>query len=297
MTPVLSRGEKYSCYEIALSGRDLSRADKEAVAGFFRACGVPPAELACTDYRGAFRGCYYTRVFRKVTQIRKRFRSFSGRRVALRVKTLGRHDWFDKWKREYHLRSLGTRFMIVPVWENKKFKNTRRLPIFLDPGSAFGSGYHETTRLMVRLLEAVPWGRDSFLDIGTGTGILSIAACKLGARRVAAFDYDRPSVTVARKNFEMNGCRSGDFFGANLKTLKLKKRFAAVGANLLSKTLIDNQKAIKGCVRPGGHLIVSGIAKKNLPSFRKSFSPDRLKCLKVLRGRQWVALAYKRREK
>ncbi len=297
MTPVRSRREKYDCYEIALTGRGLSGADKEAVSGFFRACGVPPADIACTDYRGAFRGCYYARSFRKLTQIRRRFRSFSEKRIRFRVKALGRHDWFDKWKREYHLRPLGTRFMIVPVWEKKKFKSSRRLPVFLDPGSAFGSGYHETTRLMVRLLESIPWDRESFLDIGTGTGILSVAASKLGARRVAAFDYDRPSVTVARKNFGMNGCRNGDFFGANLKKLRLKEWFAAVGANLLSKTLIENQEAIKRRVRPGGYLIVSGIAKMNLISFRKDFSAKGFMCVQVLRGRKWVALVYKRRSK
>ena len=295
MTPVRSSVGKYSCYEVALCGRDLSRADKESLRDFFLACRVPFADLAFTDYRGIFRACYYTRAFRRVTQLRRRFRSFPVKRVRFRVKALGRHDWFDKWKRDYHLRPLGSRFMIVPVWEEKKFKDPRRIPVFLDPGSAFGSGYHETTRLMVCLLETLRWGGASFLDIGTGTGILSIVAAKLGAQKVAAFDYDKPSVTVAKKNFELNGCREGHFFGANLKKLRLQERFPVVGANLLSKTLLENQATIKGRVKSGGQLIVSGIARENLGSFRRGFSQKGFVCRKILRGRKWTALVYCKR--
>lgn len=294
MTPVRSRFGKYSCYEIALNGRGLSRAEKGSAERFFLGCGVPAAELVITDYRGVFRACYYTKTARRAGRIRRFFRAARLKGLRLRVKTLGRHDWFDKWKREYRVRTLGTKFMIVPAWEKKPFKKTRRLPVFLDPGSAFGSGYHETTRLMVRLLESYARRAKNFLDIGTGTGILAVVASKLGAGRAVGFDNDKQSATVARKNFLMNGCRGGDFFCAHLKTLKLKERFAVVGANLLSKTLIDHQRRIKKKVASGGYLIVSGIAKENLASFRAGFFTEGFKCLKVLRGRKWVALVYKR---
>ena len=207
---------------------------------------------------------------------------------------LGRHDWFDKWKRDYHIRSIGAKFMIVPIWEKKKFKDSRRIPIFLEPGSAFGSGYHETTRLMVRLMELWKGPRKSFLDIGTGTGILSVVASKLGAEKVAAFDYDRPSVVAACKNFRMNGCVQGEFFGANLKTLKRKERFDIVGANLISKMLLECKCKILPRVRPGGVLLVSGISKENFPDFQKNFIAPELKCLKTLRGRKWVAVLYRK---
>ncbi len=296
MTATRSHG-KYSCYEVALSGRDLSHEEKKAVGVFFLSCRVPQAALACTEYRGLYRVCYYTRAARRVSQLRRRFRTRLWKRITFRVKALGRHDWFDKWKRDYQLRPLGAKFMIVPVWERKKYKVSRRLPIFLEPGSAFGSGYHETTRLMVRLLESLCWRRAGFLDVGTGTGILSAVAGKLGAKGIVAFDNDKQSAIVARKNFEANGGRNGSFFGANLKTVRLKKRFEVVGANLLSKTLIENQKKIRRWVKPGGSLIVSGIGKENFEAFRKGFAHRELKCTKVLRGRKWVALVYKYHEK
>lgn len=92
----------------------------------------------------------------------------------------------------------------------------------------------------------------------------------------------------------MNGCLGGDFFCARLQGLKLQERFTVVGANLLSQTLLENQGTIKGTVKAGGHLIVSGIGEENLGPFKTGFSLSGFKCLKILKGRKWSALAYKK---
>jgi ribosomal protein L11 methyltransferase len=184
--------------------------------------------------------------------------------------------------------------MIVPVWEKSKFRSSRRTPIFLEPGSAFGSGYHETTRLMTRLLELLAGKIGSFLDIGCGTGILSVAAAKLGAVKILGFDNDRPSALVAAKNFRTHRCSGGAFFCAQLKSLKVRERFDTVGANLLSKTLLELRGEIVLRVRPGGFLLVSGIALQNFPAFKRGFAGEELKCLKILRGHRWVAVLYKK---
>jgi ribosomal protein L11 methyltransferase len=285
---------KYSLTEMALAGRGLRAKDKEAARAFFAGCRLPDKSIASSDYKGLFRLCYYTRSMEKVRKIQKKYRALRDRPFFLNIKILKRSDWFDKWKRDYHAGPLGAKFMIVPVWEKKKFKPGRRTPIFLEPGSAFGSGYHETTRLMVRFLESLEGKFCDFLDIGTGTGILSVVASKLGALKIIGFDHDRPSAIVAGKNFRLNGCKAGAFFCDQLKHSKVSGIFDAVGANLLSKILLKHQAQIKAFVRPGGYLFVSGIGIRSFAAFKREFSGDGLKCLKILRGRSWVAALYKK---
>jgi ribosomal protein L11 methyltransferase len=286
---------QYSLIEIALAGEGLRAKEKEAARALLLHCRIPEKSLVTSDYKGAFSLACYTRSAKKVREVRRRYRAAGKPAFALKIKTLRKRDWFDKWKRDYHMKPLGARFMIVPAWERTQFKPQRRIPIFLEPGSAFGSGYHETTRLMARLLESLAGKIGSFLDIGCGTGILSVAAAKLGAEKIAGFDNDRPSSLVSVKNFQSNGCTGGAFFCAQLKSLKVAERFDAVGANLLSKTLLELRREIILRVRPGGFLLVSGIALQNFPAFKRGFSGPGLKCQKILRGHRWAAVLYRKK--
>jgi ribosomal protein L11 methyltransferase len=287
---------KYSVIEIALIGQGLRTKEKAVAREFLLSCRFPERNLVISDYKGVFRLSCYTRSVRKVLDVRRKFKALDRPTYALKVKKLERHDWFDKWKRDYHLGPLGARFMIVPVWEKPKFKPCRRIPIYLEPGSAFGSGYHETTRLITRLLESLTGKIGSFLDIGCGTGILSVAAAKLGAGKVTGYDNDRPSALVAGKNFRGNRCENGMFFCAQLKRSKVSGCFDTVAANLISKVLLEHRARIVARVRPGGHLLVSGIGLQNFEAFKRGFSRAPLKCLKVLRGRRWAAVLYQRRK-
>jgi len=146
---------------------------------------------------------------------------------------------------------------------------------------------------MTRLLESLAGKIGSFLDIGCGTGILSLVAAKLGAGKIMGYDNDRPSALVAGKNFRMNQCKNGTFFCAQLKRSKVSGHFDTVGANLLSKSLLEHRSRIIARVRPGGYLLVSGVAFRNFAAFKRGFSGLPLRCLKVLRGRRWVAVLYK----
>ncbi len=280
--------------EIALSGQDLRPQEKALSRSLLAGCGFDENTWACSEFKGAYSLNCYTRSKKKVAQVRERYRALGVKPFALKIKSLRKRDWFDKWKRDYHIKPLGAKFMIVPAWEKNKFKPGRRKPLFLEPGSAFGSGYHETTRLMTRLLETLPRKPWSFLDVGCGTGILSVAAAKLGASKIVGFDNDRPSALVAAKNFRSNGCKGGTFFCAQLKSLKVRETFDVVGANLLSRVLLELRRELFARVRPGGRLFVSGIAVQNFPSFKKGFRMAGLRCVKILRGRRWVAAHYLR---
>lgn len=286
---------KYSVIEIALCGQNLRAKEKVSARELLLSCRIPERSLVCSDYKGVFRICCYPRSGKKVREVRTKYAALKDRPFTLKVKRLGRHDWFDKWKRDYHIKPLGAKFMIVPVWEKQKLKPGRRVPVFLEPGSAFGSGYHETTRLMIRLLESLKGKIGNFLDIGCGTGILSVAAAKLGAGKITGYDNDKPSALVAARNFKTNQCEGGTFFCAQLKRSKVFGTFDTVGANLLSKTLLEYRAKIVARVRPGGYLLVSGIARQNFPSFKRGFLGAPLKCLKILRGHRWVAVLYQKK--
>jgi len=286
---------KYSVIEIALGGQDLRSKEKTSARELLLSCRIPERSLVSSDYKGAFRICCYTRSVKKVQEVEAKYAVLGDSPYALEVKKLGQHDWFDKWKRDYHIKPLGAKFMIVPVWERRKFKPGRRMPVVLEPGSAFGSGYHETTRLMTRLLESRAGKIGSFLDIGCGTGILSVVASKLGASKIVGYDNDRPSALVASKNFRTNQCEDGTFFCAQLKRSKVTGCFDTVGANLLSKALLEHRARIIARVRPGGYLLVSGIARQNFAAFKRGFFGAPLRCLKVLRGHRWVAVLYQKK--
>ena len=126
-------------------------------------------------------------------------------------------DWAENWKEFYHPFAVGERLIISPSWEDPDPELAQgRDVIRLDPGSAFGTGYHESTRLCLQLLESVTsepeWGQKPLLDYGTGSGILGIGALHLGCPKVVASDRDPVAVAVARVNFAENGFMSSLLF-------------------------------------------------------------------------------------
>ncbi|HQB94835.1 MAG TPA: 50S ribosomal protein L11 methyltransferase [Candidatus Omnitrophota bacterium] len=281
--------------EFNVSGRGLSPREKEAVRAEFLRAKVPPAALAIWDYKKHFRiGCYgLARAKEKC--IVEGLKSAGIRGFHVRGRSLAPGDWFYKWRETCRVMTAGRKFLIVPAWRKAPRTRSKRIPVILDPGSAFGTGGHETTQLMVRLMEGLEGRFRSFLDAGTGSGVLAIVAAKLGAVIVAGFDNDAMSVKIAAKNYRVNGCEGGRFFRASLGKLPAVGRFDLVGANLLSKTLLEYRSRLIDRLAPGGYLAVSGIAKRHFPDFRKRFATPRLRLLKVMTGRSWASALYRRR--
>lgn len=208
-------------------------------------------------------------------------------------------EWAEKWKEDYQIQPMGKSFVVIPAWRQKEFKPAHfkgRIPVKIDPQSAFGSGEHETTRLIVRLMESKRNRFQSFLDVGAGTGILSIVAAHCGANQIVGFDNDKPSALCARFNFEHNGLvnKKADFFCAELARFKSPAPFDLVCANINSHILENYRNPIVRSARKGGWVLVSGILHQTYDSFRQAFDGDDLRCIKVLRGRRWVALLYKK---
>lgn len=220
-------------------------------------------------------------------------------RVKFSCRSMKLSDWADKWKEDYVIQTLGRQFVLVPSWRKNEFKEKdykKRIPILMDPQSAFGSGEHETTRLIVKMLEKLSGKFKSFIDVGTGTGILSIVAAHLSAERILAFDCDKPSVKCADFNFRRNVSKSilASFKCWELARFKSMRKFDLVCANINSHILERHRRQIVTAAKKGGYVLVSGILHQTYKSFRDAFDGKDLRCMKVLKGRRWVAVLFRK---
>ncbi len=281
--------------EISLSGKRLNRKNQRNAEVFFAGLGIESGRLVSAETKRSFKIFFYTRSFSELKKIRRDFAAAEPKGLRLKVLVLGRRDWLDKWKLYYRPTAVAKRFVVVPQWERPRFRPGNRIPLYLDPGGAFGSGLHETTRLVIRAMEKCSVSGKTFLDIGTGTGILSITAAKLGAAEICAFDSDPQSVRVAKNNFKLNRCINGRFLRADLTRFPVRRCFDLVAANLLSRTLTDNRRKILSAVKPGGTLLVSGIHRINLRGFLAFFpASSAFAGRKIFNGRSWSAILWKR---
>lgn len=172
-------------------------------------------------------------------------------------KTVGANDWAESWKEHFHVVRIGPRIVVRPSWRNYT-PGADDVVIDLDPGLAFGSGLHPTTKLCLTLLQTMPLTTLDIFDVGTGSGILSIAAAKMGAKRVRAVDVDDVAVRVAEENFQRNGLSGVETAVGSAKD-NGSRQWSLVIANILSNVLIELMPALKAALRLDGLLMLSGI--------------------------------------
>ena len=220
---------------------------------------------------------------------------FSFLEIETEISVLGmcEDDWAEAWKKYYKPIPLG-KLTIVPAWESYE-ASAGEIIVKMDPGMAFGTGTHETTRLVMKIMQDEILGGELFLDLGTGSGILSIAASKLGARHCNAYDIDPVAVKVAKENAVADGCNNVSVGISDLlsgvDTSMGKYDFCV--ANIVADILIRMLPDIKPYLKDGAPLILSGII-----SDRKD---DVLSCAESLgfyvvreeRENDWVAVLIK----
>lgn len=168
-------------------------------------------------------------------------------------------DWENNWKAYFHTMPVGERLLIHPVWEQDYDAGGRQV-LHIEPGVSFGTGTHETTRLCLEAIERHMDGVRSFLDVGCGSGILSVAALLLGAERAEAVDIDPLAVKMARMNGELNGFHAPQYsvIEGSL-TDKVHGTFDLVAANIVADAILILSKDIKRFLNPGALYITSGI--------------------------------------
>jgi ribosomal protein L11 methyltransferase len=197
-------------------------------------------------------------------------------------------DWTQKWKEGLEPIEIGNRLIIAPSWKLPS-RTDDRVVISIDPGMAFGTGTHETTRLCLEAIERY-WHGASLIDVGTGTGILAIAAARLvPASRAVAIDIDPQAVEVARENARINGvCDSVEVIEGQLRNFA-GCGFDMVVANLTAEVIIELMNDLIGCSSPCGLLILSGILSELAGDVERAISGAGLKIVERRGLGEWLA--------
>lgn len=212
-----------------------------------------------------------------------------------RLKPLKDKDWKTRWKKYVKPFAITKQIRVVPLWKaGQETKNSDK-DIYIDTVFAFGSGLHATTRMMERFIALEKGKFSRFIDVGTGSGILSIIAHRYGAGELYALDIVKDAIKTARRNLRINQCPAEHIRAMSFDDFLTKKRFDFIAANLFTEDLIRLKNKFIACLRPGKYLAVSGIYRDNYPGFRKRFSDRRLRCLRVLIQKNWYALLFTRR--
>lgn len=201
-------------------------------------------------------------------------------------------DWINNWKKYFHPIPVGNKLLIRPTWEEAP--DTGRIVLHLEPGLAFGTGTHETTRLCLELLEQYVSPGCDVLDVGCGSGILSVAALLLGAQKAVGVDIDELAVKTAVENAQINEV-SGRFTAicGNL-TEQVSGQYQVVVANIVADVIISLTQDIPAYLSPDAVYLMSGIIDSREPDVLAALAPQ----FEVIGRREekgWVALAAKRK--
>ena len=209
--------------------------------------------------------------------------------------TVADQDWLAEWKKGYEPVTIGQKLMIVPSWKMNETDPHERIVIQIDPGMAFGTGTHETTRGCLELLERywpLPSGQGALLDVGTGTGILAFAAAKLApGARVVGFDVDPEAVEVARENAEINGVADEVELEVNRLSSFADQAFDVVLANLTADVIVPLAADFAAAIRPGGVLIVSGILREQGDEVTAVLNERRFDLIESRPDGEWITFA------
>ncbi|MEG0766964.1 MAG: 50S ribosomal protein L11 methyltransferase, partial [Clostridia bacterium] len=212
--------------------------------------------------------------------------------LALALQNVREEDWAENWKQYYKPFRAGKTLVVKPTWEPYDAQ-AGDCVMEIDPGMAFGTGTHETTAMCLTLVERYMRPDMTVLDVGTGSGILSIAAALLGARRVLAVDLDPTAVRVARENIEHNHlaqvveAREGDLLAG------VDIRADLVVANIIANVIILLSPAVGAHLKPGGVFLCSGIIREREQDVRDALQAAGYCPIDALYQGEWVALAAK----
>lgn len=209
------------------------------------------------------------------------------------VNEVNEEDWATAWKKYYHPVSISDRITIVPTWEEYEKKSEEEIIIELDPGMAFGTGTHPTTVMCMKALEKYVQADDTIIDVGTGSGVLSIAAAKLGAKKIDAYDIDEVAVRSALENVTLNKENDVITVGTNSLLEGIESTVDIVVGNLLAEIILRFVHDAKRVVRPGGYFITSGIIAGKRTDIEEKLVAEGFEIVEVITMEDWVAIVAK----
>jgi ribosomal protein L11 methyltransferase len=217
---------------------------------------------------------------------------------SLKSLTVADQDWLAEWKKGYEPLAVGEKLLVVPSWKLSEVNPGDRIVIQIDPGMAFGTGTHETTRGCLEMLEKywpLPAGDGALLDAGTGTGILAFAAAKLAPAernaRIIGFDIDPVAIEVAQENAAINGVADQVEFEVNRLSSYHGQACDVVLANLTADVIVPLAADFAQVTRPGGVLIVSGILREQEDEVLSALRGQKFELLDSKPDGEWVTFA------
>lgn len=212
---------------------------------------------------------------------------------SLETAQVDEEDWATNWKKYYFPTKVGERLVVCPSWERYDAKDGE-VVLTMDPGMAFGTGTHDTTRLCMQLLETYVNGSAELLDIGTGSGILAVSALLLGAKRAVGVDIDEVAVRVAQENALANHVEDRVSFHAGDLTEKVSGQFGVVSANIVADVIIRLLPDLGQFLAPDGVFIASGIIDTREDDVLSALAQGGYALVNRRESGGWVALAAKR---
>jgi ribosomal protein L11 methyltransferase len=205
-------------------------------------------------------------------------------------------EWATAWKKYYHPVKISQRFTIVPTWEDYEPVSTDELIIELDPGMAFGTGTHPTTVMSLQALEATVQKGDTVIDVGTGSGVLSIGAALLEASHVRAYDLDEVAVKSARVNIELNSVNEVVTVGQNNLLNDVEGQADIIVANILAEIIVRFVDDAYKLVKNGGTFITSGIIMTKKEEVKEALTKAGFLIEEVMVMEDWVAIIAKKEQ-
>jgi ribosomal protein L11 methyltransferase len=210
------------------------------------------------------------------------------------VNQLRDQDWSQTWRQFFRPEQVTRQLMILPAWELIPPSQGGHL-IRVDPGPAFGTGQHPTTRMCLEAMEKVgkpqPW---SMADVGTGSGILSIYAAKLGAAEIIGFDIDADAIRWAERNIDLNGL-SGRISLTLQPIQRVERSFFLVAANLTLGTILELFPHLSRLTEPGGYLVLSGLLRDQASRASAQLDKHGLREENVFHRDEWTCVVGRRR--
>ncbi|ADH60673.1 ribosomal protein L11 methyltransferase [Thermoanaerobacter mathranii subsp. mathranii str. A3] len=205
----------------------------------------------------------------------------------LKVSEVDEEDWANNWKQYYKPLKIGKKIVIKPSWE-EYVSQGEEIIIELDPGMAFGTGTHETTKMCLELLEEIVMPESIVFDIGCGSGILSIASGKLGAKEVYAADIDEVSVEVARQNVELNNLQNVKVFKSDLLN-EFDGKADIIVANIIADVIIKLSTEVPKYLKEEGLFLASGIIKSRKKEVMEKIQPF-FEILQIKEEGEWCTI-------
>ncbi len=213
--------------------------------------------------------------------------------AEIELKRIKSEKWTEAWKANFTPQKVGEKIHIVPTWYKQPI-NESDIVIKIDPGMAFGTGYHPTTRLTLQMLEKSIKPNQIVADVGTGSGILAIAAIKLGAKHSDAIELDPKAIPIAITNFANNSVSKKITLHETDGLRTVERKYDLIVTNILTKAIIPLIPYCRDRLNPDGSLILSGILESEQTTVQETLKENRLECVSVTRQTEdelmWIAM-------